>query len=344
MSAVRRVTLTGTQIETTAMGFGCASLFHEPSQVERSKILREALDSGIRHLDVAPIYGMGQAEVEIGRVIKQQRDSITITTKYGIDLTRSGRMFGRVQRPIRSVMRQLPSIGTGVKESAQSPTAGRMGELLYKSSDFSRRSATQSLERSLRLLDTDYVDVLALHAPSAAALASAGDLLDYLDEQVDCGRIRCWGIASDVVEESVTARAALSRAQLIQSRLQSLERFRNHRDSLAKACIAFGIFDGILSTIRRRLDESPDKRKFWSERLEVDFSDESTVPNLLLRNALFRNISGPVLYSSTSITRVRSAASQGALKIDPDKATAEAFALADLSSLSYFSDPHLGSP
>ena len=78
-----------------------------------------------------------------------------------------------------------------------------------------------------------------------------------------------------------------------------------------KAKITFGVMDRSLSAIQSYLERSPEERqKFWSNRLGADLRDRTTLPNLLLRNALYRNKTGPVLFTSTRIERVFAAADQ----------------------------------
>ncbi|HET9153536.1 MAG TPA: aldo/keto reductase [Solirubrobacterales bacterium] len=49
------------------LGFGCASLMRLPSRRRRQALLAEAFEQGIRHFDVARMYGLGAAEGELGR-------------------------------------------------------------------------------------------------------------------------------------------------------------------------------------------------------------------------------------------------------------------------------------
>jgi len=72
------VTLQNTDITTSSIGFGCAGLMRTPTSKGRSRLLNTAFNSGIRHFDVARVYGIGQAEAELGTFIKSRRSEITI--------------------------------------------------------------------------------------------------------------------------------------------------------------------------------------------------------------------------------------------------------------------------
>jgi D-threo-aldose 1-dehydrogenase len=73
-----------TGMETTPSGFGSANLFRLPSAAQRVQVLRAAYDTGIRHFAVAPMYGLGLAESEVGRFARGRRDAITIATRFSI--------------------------------------------------------------------------------------------------------------------------------------------------------------------------------------------------------------------------------------------------------------------
>jgi len=57
-----RLTLPGTALETTHLELGCAELFRLPSSDQRRRALDRAFEAGIRHFDVAPMYGLGAPE------------------------------------------------------------------------------------------------------------------------------------------------------------------------------------------------------------------------------------------------------------------------------------------
>ena len=50
----------------------------------RLRLLETAYAHGIRHFDTAPLYGQGEAESLLGQFSRGKRDSITITTKFGL--------------------------------------------------------------------------------------------------------------------------------------------------------------------------------------------------------------------------------------------------------------------
>src|ERR671923_2879471 len=60
-------------LSTTSLGIGCAGLFRASSPGQREALLHTAYDVGIRHFDVAPMYGFGLAEPELGAFVRGRR-------------------------------------------------------------------------------------------------------------------------------------------------------------------------------------------------------------------------------------------------------------------------------
>ena len=141
------VTLGVGGIQTTALGFGCASLFRISNRVQRLELLHTAYDAGIRHFDVAPMYGLGLAERELGAFARGRRAELTIATKFGIKPTPIARTLAHAQGPIRHVFEVKPA----VREQARTH-AGAPSRLLYELGGYDAAGARRSLERSLRAL------------------------------------------------------------------------------------------------------------------------------------------------------------------------------------------------
>src|ERR1017187_8275756 len=60
--AMETIDLGRTGRRTTRLGFGCSSLMGAMGRKESVAMLEAAFDAGVRHFDVAPMYGFGQAE------------------------------------------------------------------------------------------------------------------------------------------------------------------------------------------------------------------------------------------------------------------------------------------
>lgn len=72
----------------TAIGLGCMNLSHAygtpPSAEQGERLLRSALDQGVTLFDTAALYGFGANETLVGRVLKGERQRITLCSKGGM--------------------------------------------------------------------------------------------------------------------------------------------------------------------------------------------------------------------------------------------------------------------
>src|SRR6266436_1439483 len=140
-----------------SLGFGCAGLYGLPAKRERRALLEFAYQLGIRHFDVAPIYGLGLAEAELADFIGTRTD-IKVATKFGITPTTVGRLAGLVQSPIRRMFMLSPAAKNKVKASASKRNAGMVGRLLYSPHDYTVANARLALAASLRGLRREQID------------------------------------------------------------------------------------------------------------------------------------------------------------------------------------------
>ena len=73
---MRRVTLAGTGLESSCLGFGCASLGSRVAAAEGARALAAAFEQGVDWLDLAPAYGRGAAETIAADFIRGRRDRL----------------------------------------------------------------------------------------------------------------------------------------------------------------------------------------------------------------------------------------------------------------------------
>lgn len=305
MATLRSVSLTS-RLDSSALGLGCANLFREPSAKRRLRLLEAAYDCGVIHFDVAPMYGLGVAEEELGRFAGARRDRIVIATKFGLAPTRLARQVARIQAPVRRLFLAMPSLRERARSSAAGPSSGRGGGALYTKEGYDSRTARRSLENSLRALRTDYLDLLLLHDPEPGDVQPEA-IRPFLEDAVSRGDIREWGIAGEPEVAFAAARSFDARVPIMQVRDDILAGSPRSLPDDADPRITFGLLARPLGRLTAHLAE-PSTRQRWSGATGVDCGSAEELVNLLLRDALAMNPRGTVLYSSIHEERIRSAA------------------------------------
>ena len=133
----------------TSLVFGAGGLHRLAFAKRRQALLRQAFDLGFRSFDVAPAYGNGLNEVELGAAFSTHRGDIKITTKFGIPIETYGERF-RASFALVRASRKYFYRGYGSE---------------YSRRLFSGPAMVESLHGSLRRLRCDYVDRLLIHEP-----------------------------------------------------------------------------------------------------------------------------------------------------------------------------------
>src|SRR6266851_5491872 len=103
---------------TTRLGFGCGSIMGVLGRHDSLKLLETAYDAGIRHFDVAPRYGYGEAESCLGEFLEHHRGQITVTTKYGIAPPKKSAIIKLGRSLAGPIVKQLPSLKHRLAQAA----------------------------------------------------------------------------------------------------------------------------------------------------------------------------------------------------------------------------------
>src|ERR1700724_624295 len=130
-----------TKLRVTELGLGCATLGGSRIDVARQaaeEIVAAAWDAGVRYVDTAPFYGVGQAERAVGDAMRDHpRDEWVLSTKVG-----------RLLRPNP----------TGVHAD------GRHHPLPFDpASEYSDEGTMRSVEDSFQRLGLARIDILYVH-------------------------------------------------------------------------------------------------------------------------------------------------------------------------------------
>jgi aryl-alcohol dehydrogenase-like predicted oxidoreductase len=182
----------------SVLGFGCSQIgsFGNPaSSKETQHLLEAALERGITLFDTADVYGQGDSEREIGKLLRGRRDAAFVVSKVG--KTFSTKM--RLLRPFKTVLKPFVKRSQGMRSRV---VAHRENVV---ANDFSPRRIRLAIDSSLRRLRFETIDALLLHSPSARELEDP-ELIDALAHARREGKIRHYGVACDDV---AALRAAL---------------------------------------------------------------------------------------------------------------------------------------
>jgi len=157
------------------------------------KLLESAYEAGIRHFDVAPMYGYGEAEACLGEFLQNHHGQITVTTKYGIAPPKKSAIIKLGRSIAGPILKQLPSLKQSLAQAANAAT--RNPTRSQDRPSFTAAQAKASLDRSLLALRTDHIDLWLLHEATARDLQDDA-LLSLLQSEVKKGTIGAFGIGS----------------------------------------------------------------------------------------------------------------------------------------------------
>ena len=182
---MKTIRLGPSEIETTNIGFGCAQICRLPSKKQQHRVLASVFDQGVRHFDVARMYGLGAAESSLGEFLANRRNQVVIATKFGIPIHNSSKLVAPLQKIARLAVRTFPNL----RKVAQ-----RNRENIYLPKDFGIEFAEKCLHQSLRALKTDYLDVFLLHEPGVEDTIP-DQIVEWLEKLQVKGVIREYGMS-----------------------------------------------------------------------------------------------------------------------------------------------------
>ena len=164
-----QVTLkSGLQIPEFGIGtspFG--GLFASVSESAVADVIATSMDMGLNYFDTAPHYGMGSAEVRLGRNINHlPRSSFVVSTKVGLLI--------------------VPS------EKADDPGWENSTAAVERIFDFSAAGIERSLLESLERLKMESVEMIFIHDPDGAADQAISEAYPVLE------RLRAEGIVKTI--------------------------------------------------------------------------------------------------------------------------------------------------
>ncbi len=176
--------LPGTDILLSPITYGAFAIggwfWGGADEGDAAKAIEAAIDNGVTTIDTAPVYGMGHSENVVGNTVKDKRNKVQLLTKFGMrwDTTSGDFAFDTKDNS-----------GTPVK--------------VYKFNG--KQSVIEECERSLKRLQTDYMDLFQMHWPdSTTPIEETMEALVDLKQQ---GKIRAAGVCNcpvDLLKKAIT--------------------------------------------------------------------------------------------------------------------------------------------
>lgn len=146
--------MTATGLSVSRLCLGTMNFGGQVSREDGIRMVHAALDSGVNFIDTANVYEDGRSEEIVGEALRGRRDEVILATK--VRLTRHPE---------------------------------RLNE-----EGLSRRSIMREIERSLKRLGTDYIDLYYLHTPDPDTPME--ETIDAVDDLVRSGKIRYLGVSN----------------------------------------------------------------------------------------------------------------------------------------------------
>ncbi len=292
---MQMIELADTGRTTSRLGFGCSSVMGALNRRDSLRTLEWAFEAGIRHFDVAPMYGYGEAESCLGEFLQRHPGAMTVTTKFGIPPEQRSGWKQLARSVARPLLKTLPAL----KARAQRAASAMATE--PQTRDLNGAAARHSLEESLRKMRVERIDVFLLHDATPDEVRGNDGLLEVLERGKADGKIGAFGVGTDGGDAEIILRDAPAFAPVVQREWSVFNPLNT--DS------AFHISHRALSSNRLRLqmylDASPAVAAGWSTAVGADLRTPGALSALMMRVALWANPRGIVLFSSKSEEHIR---------------------------------------
>ena len=153
------------EFNISELGYGCWQLggprvWNGSNDEDGIRAVHAAIDCGINFFDVAPVYGFGHSEQVLGRALKGKRDTVYVASKCGL--------IWDDKYNIRNCLKP--------------------------------KSIFEEIDRSLKRLDMDYIDIYQLHWPDPNT--PLDETLEAIVKIRDSGKIRNFGFSNFSLEDA----------------------------------------------------------------------------------------------------------------------------------------------
>lgn len=258
-----------TTLTVSEIGFGCARLggiFGGATRADMARTLHKAFDHGVTFFDTADMYCQGESEGLLGEAFRGRREHVIIASKAGYCLPAQRKAVSRIKPLLRPLIQRV-----GLKR--EHLPSGLRGSL---SQDFSSSYLLKAVDRSLKRLRTDYLDLYQLHSPPASVL-ERGEFLAPLEKLKQEGKIRYYGVSCETTEDALIclrypgiSSLQIRLSLLDQSALKEVAPLATAQGIgiIARECFAGGLLGKSIDALK--LEQSiPDEAEREAKRREI---------------------------------------------------------------------------
>lgn len=177
----------------SVLGVGCgrvASINNPVPMREIEATLEAAVEAGVNLFDTADIYGQGDSERTLSRLLRRHRGRMFVVTKVGGRHSRYASAIRLAKPVLRMLVRSRPQLRNTVVRA-------RTAAVSHNFHPDELRLAVEASRRRLRL---DQLDGLLLHNPSISTLRDT-EIHDFLAELLRAGSATHVGVSVESIAE-----------------------------------------------------------------------------------------------------------------------------------------------
>lgn len=201
-------------LSVSVLGMGCGrigSISNPTPMREIEATLEAAVEAGINLFDTADIYGQGDSERTLARLLHRHGDRMFVVTKVGGRHSRYASVLRLVKPLLRVIARSRSNLRSAV-------VAVRTATVVH---DFSPQDLLPAVDASRRRLSLDQLHGLLLHSPSVETLRKP-EIHDFLAELLRSGKARRVGASVDSLA-ALEAAVSIPSVSMIQAPLEVVE-------------------------------------------------------------------------------------------------------------------------
>ncbi|MBN9536154.1 MAG: aldo/keto reductase [Alphaproteobacteria bacterium] len=173
----RRLGRTGLEVSVLGYGAGAVGgLFTKGAAADQERALARAIAAGVNYIDTAPLYGNGESERNLGRVLKALRPDIVLGTKVRLGAEHRGDIAGAVARSLDESLARLGRDHVDLFQLHNPLAATDAGDQL--AIDLALEQVAPALDRLRRAGKTRFVGFSGVGEPTALLRAVDSKLFD----------------------------------------------------------------------------------------------------------------------------------------------------------------------